>query len=109
MIGDDVTAQERAQKDAVDRISAAITRVPSVERLVTLHVARSGHGQLVAAKVSLPLGLSLAEAAQEIAEIRESVHGSVSEVDALYIEPDVYSPASDPAPPTDTFVLKSSD
>ncbi|MFT4259558.1 hypothetical protein [Microbacterium sp.] len=109
MNGDDVTAQERAQQDAVDRISAAITRVPSVERLVTLHVVRSDPGQLVAARVALPQGLSLTEAAQEIAAIRDSVHGSVADVDALYIEPDVYSPASDPAPPTDAFVLKSSD
>lgn len=109
MSADDEVAKKRAEQDAKDRITSAITAVPSVERLVRLQIVPAANGHLVAAKVALPQGLTLEEATQTLETIHDQVHEAVENISAVYIEPDVYRPANDPAPPTDVFVLKSSD
>lgn len=109
MSADDEVAGKRAEQDAIDRITSAITAVSSVERLVRLQVVPLATGRLVAAKVALPQGLTLEDAAQTLETVRERVYDAVENIGAVYLEPDVYRPANDPAPPTDVFVLKSSD
>lgn len=104
-----VVAGESAKQDDFDRIVAAIDAAPNVERLLHLKVVRLGDELLVAAKVALAPDCSLAEAADGIQAVRESIRDAAPLARHVYIEPDVHRPSSDPAPPTDVFVLKSAD
>lgn len=104
-----VTGENAAQRD-LDLISAAIDTGPQIEKLLHLKAVRIDEEEiLVAAKVSLAPELSLAEVADVLQVVRERVRDAVPQARGVYLEPDVYRPSSDPAPPTDVFVLKSAD
>lgn len=93
-----------------DRIVDAINAGPEVEKLIHIKTLYLGPDELlVAAKVALTSDKSVREAADDIDEIEARIREAVPVARVVYIEPDVYRPAIDPEPPTDVFVLKSSD
>ncbi|OJU40968.1 MAG: cation transporter [Microbacterium sp. 69-10] len=101
---------EGANRADYDRIVDAISRGPEVEKLIHIKTLYLGPDELmVAAKIALTADKSVRDAASDIDEIERRIRSAVPAARVIYLEPDVYRPALDPEPPTDTFVLKSSD
>lgn len=101
---------EGANRADYDRIVDAISHGPEVEKLIHIKTLYLGPDELmVAAKIALTADKSVRDAAADIDEIERRIRASVPAARIIYLEPDVYRPALDPEPPTDAFVLKSSD
>ena len=101
---------EGATRADYDRIVDAITHGPEVQKLIHIKTLYLGPDELmVAAKIALPSDKSVRQAAGDIDEIERRIRDAVPAARVIYLEPDVYRPALDPEPPTDAFVLKSSD
>ena len=101
---------EGATTADLDRIVDAIAAGDEVEKLIHIKTLYLGPDELmVAAKIALTADKSVREAADDIDEIEARIREAVPAARVIYIEPDVYRPAIDPEPPTDAFVLKSSD
>lgn len=93
-----------------DRIVDAIRAGAEVEKIIHMKTLYLGPDELmVAAKIALSADKPLREAADDIDQIEARIREAVPAARVIYIEPDVYRPAIDPEPPTDAFVLKSSD
>jgi divalent metal cation (Fe/Co/Zn/Cd) transporter len=93
-----------------DRIVDAISGGPDVVRLIHIKTLYLGPDELmVAAKIALTADKTVREAADDIDEIERRIREAVPAARVIYLEPDVYRPSLDPEPPTDAFVLKSSD
>jgi cation diffusion facilitator family transporter len=101
---------EGANRADYDRIVDAISHGTEVEKLIHIKTLYLGPDELmVAAKIALTSDKSVRDAASDIDEIERRIRSAVPAARVIYLEPDVYRPALDPEPPTDTFVLKSSD
>lgn len=101
---------EGANQTDHDRIVDAIDAGPEVEKLIHMKTLYLGPDELlVAAKVALTADKTVREAADDIDAIETRIRDAVPIARVVYIEPDIYRPAIDPEPPTDVFVLKSSD
>lgn len=93
-----------------DRIVAAITDGPEIERLIHIKTLYLGPDELlVAAKVSMPASKSLADATADIDTVESRIRAAVPAARVIYLEPDIYRPGSDPNPPTAEFVILSVD
>ena len=64
---------------------------------------------LIAAKLGFTADQRLLEVSAATNVIEQRIRDAVPSARSIYIEPDVYRPGLDPAPPTDVFVLKSAD
>lgn len=101
---------EGATQGDHDRIVDAIGAGDEVEKLIHIKTLYLGPDELmVAAKIALTADKSVRAAADDIDAIERRIRAAVPAARVIYLEPDVYRPALDPEPPTDTFVLKSSD
>lgn len=101
---------EGANRADFDRIVDAISNGPEVQKLIHIKTLYLGPDELmVAAKIALTADKSVRDAASDIDEIEARIRATVPAARVIYLEPDVYRPALDPEPPTDAFVLKSSD
>ena len=99
-----------ASQDEYGLIVDAILGCDGVQKLIQLQTLYIGEGDLlVVAKIALVEDTSVREAADMIDIIRTSIRAAVPTAGSVFIEPDVYRPGLDPAPPTDVFVLKSAD
>lgn len=105
-----MSSPESASREDHDRIVDAISSNPDVAKLLHFKALHLGTGELmVAAKVALVADKSVREASSDIDEIDRRIREAVPAARVIYIEPDVYRPDLDSEPPTDAFVLKSSD
>ncbi|WP_309065861.1 cation diffusion facilitator family transporter [Microbacterium sp.] len=101
---------EGASRADYDRIVDAIAGGPDVVKLIHIKTLYLGPDELlVAAKIALAADKTVRQAADDIDEIERRIRDVVPAARLIYLEPDVYRPSLDPEPPTDTFVLKSSD
>jgi divalent metal cation (Fe/Co/Zn/Cd) transporter len=101
---------EGATQADYDRIVDAISGGPDVQKLIHIKTLYLGPDELmVAAKIALAADKSVRDAAADIDEIERRIRAAVPAARVIYLEPDVYRPSLDPEPPTDAFVLKSSD
>ncbi|WP_298866574.1 cation diffusion facilitator family transporter [uncultured Microbacterium sp.] len=101
---------EGANQTDYDRIVDAISGGPDVQKLIHIKTLYLGPDELmVAAKIALAADKPVRDAAADIDEIERRIRAVVPAARVIYLEPDVYRPALDPEPPTDAFVLKSSD
>ncbi|MFK4807157.1 cation diffusion facilitator family transporter [Microbacterium sp. LWS13-1.2] len=92
------------------RIVAAITAGPEVEKLIHLKTLYLGPDELlVAAKIGFAADAPLAHVAADIDRVEVRVRAAVPAARVIYVEPDIYRPGEDPAPPTSEFVIKSAD
>ncbi|MDR6867207.1 cation diffusion facilitator family transporter [Microbacterium resistens] len=101
---------EGANEGDHDRIVTAIESGNEVEKLIHIKTLYLGPDELlVAAKIALTSDRTIRDAAADIDAIEARIRAAVPVARAIYLEPDVYRPSQDPAPPTDTFVLRSED
>jgi cation diffusion facilitator family transporter len=101
---------EGATPEDVTRIRTAFTQHPQVEALIHMKTLYLGPDELlVAAKIALPRASRLPEIASAIDTIEADIRAAVPIARVIYIEPDIYLPPGDGAPPTDAIVIKSSD
>ncbi|UNK70246.1 cation diffusion facilitator family transporter [Microbacterium sp. H1-D42] len=101
---------EGANQADFDRIVDAIAGGPDVQKIIHIKTLYLGPDELmVAAKIALKADKTVREAAADIDEIESRIRDAVPAARVIYLEPDVYRPSLDPEPPTDAFVLKSSD
>ena len=93
-----------------DRIVSAIVDGPEVHRLIHIKTLYLGPDELlVAAKIAMGADQPLAEAAAAIDRVEARVRAAVPGARVIYLEPDVYRPGDDPAPPTEEVVIRSLD
>ncbi len=101
---------EGASEADYDRIVDAILEGPEVEKLIHIKTLYLGPDELlVAAKIALPADKPVRAAADDIDSIEVRIRAAVPAARVIYLEPDIYRPAQDPSPSTDTFVLRSAD
>ena len=93
-----------------DKIVAAISGGPDVEKLIHMKTLYLGPDELlVAAKIGFAADKPLGEIALDINVIEERVREAVPAARVIYLEPDVYRDPNEPLPPTDAIVIASSD
>ena len=94
-------------------IVAAITDGPEVEKLIHIKTLYLGPDELlVAAKVGVAPDKPFIDVANEIDLVEQRVRSAVPAARVVYLEPDVWRPdaiVDEPAPQTETIVLKASD
>jgi len=91
-------------------IEHAILDGDEAERVIHMKTLYLGPDELlVAAKVAMPPGRTLAEVSAATDAVEARVRAAVPIARTIYIEPDVYRPGDDPNPPTDTFVIRGTD
>ena len=101
---------EGASEADFERIVAAIEAGPEVEKLIHVKTLYVGPEELmVAGKVGLPQDISVADAARDIDAVEARIREAVPAARIIYLETDVYRAPHEPGPPTETFILKSSD
>ncbi|GAA4780158.1 MULTISPECIES: cation diffusion facilitator family transporter [Microbacterium] len=101
---------EGATEADFDRIVAAIEGGPEVEKLIHVKTLYVGPEELlVAGKIGLPEDISVADAARDIDAVEARIREAVPAARIIFLEPDVYRSPTEQAPPTETFILKSSD
>jgi hypothetical protein len=64
---------------------------------------------MVAAKLGFAADAPLAHVASDIDRVEKRVRDAVPTARVIYLEPDIYRPGDDPTPPTEEFVIKSTD
>ena len=93
-----------------DRIVRAIDDGPEVEKIIHIKTLYLGPDELlVAAKLGLPAEKTLAEVATAIDIVETRVRAAVPSARVIYLEPDIYRPGIDATPPTEQFVIRSTD
>jgi cation diffusion facilitator family transporter len=95
---------ESAAPEAQERIVAALTGTPGIERVIHLKTLHLGPEELlVAAKVAVVPTTSAADVAAAIDAAEQAVRAAEPTASAMYLEPDIfrdgYVPADRPAPP----------
>jgi cation diffusion facilitator family transporter len=93
-----------------DRIVSAITDGGEIEKIIHIKTLYLGPDELlVAAKLGFSSDKPLAAVAADIDRIELRVREAVPTARVIYLEPDIYRPGDDPAPPTSDFVIRSAD
>ncbi|MDE0546185.1 cation diffusion facilitator family transporter [Microbacterium sp. C7(2022)] len=93
-----------------DRIVSAIVDGPEVHKLIHIKTLYLGPDELmVATKLAFAADKNLADVAYDINTIEKRIREAVPTARVIYIEPDVYRPSLDPAPPTEEFFIRSVD
>jgi cation diffusion facilitator family transporter len=97
--------------DAVYRtIVGVIDAAPAVEKLIHIKTLYLGPDELlVAAKLGFAGDRPLAAVAADIDSLESRIREAVPTARVIYLEPDIYRPDADPAPPTEEFVIRSVD
>jgi cation diffusion facilitator family transporter len=92
------------------RIVDAIHDGPEVQQLIHIKTLYLGPDELlVAAKLAFASDAPLAHVAGDIDRVEARVREAVPAARVIYLEPDVYRPSDDRSPPTEDFVIKSTD
>ncbi|UUT34800.1 cation diffusion facilitator family transporter [Microbacterium elymi] len=101
---------EGAGRRDLDAIVRAVQDGPEVQKLIHIKTLYLGPDELmVAAKLGFPRDKPLAAVAGDIDAVERRIRAAVPAARVIYLEPDVYRPGDDPAPPTEAFILKSED
>jgi cation diffusion facilitator family transporter len=92
------------------RIVDAISDGPEVHKIIHIKTLYLGPDELmVAAKLGFAADAPLAHVASDIDRVEKRVRDAVPTARVIYLEPDIYRPGDDPTPPTEEFVIKSTD
>ncbi|HWT33342.1 MAG TPA: cation diffusion facilitator family transporter [Microbacterium sp.] len=101
---------EGANRGDHDRIVDAILDGHEIRRLIHIKTLYLGPDELmVAAKLGFAADKPFGDVALDIDDIEKRIREAVPAARVIYLEPDVYRPATDPAPPTDQFIVPSAD
>jgi cation diffusion facilitator family transporter len=91
-------------------IVGVIESAPAVEKLIHIKTLYLGPEELlVAAKLGFAGDRPLAAVAVDIDNLEGRIREAVPTARVIYLEPDIYRPNADPAPPTEEFVIRSVD
>lgn len=101
---------EGASVGDASRIRDAINADPDVEALIHMKTLYLGPDELlVGAKVAFGKTKKLGDVAASINSLESSIRAAVPAARVIYIEPDVYVPANEGHPSTDSIVIKGTD
>jgi cation diffusion facilitator family transporter len=101
---------EGATRGDHDRIVDAINDGGEIRKLIHIKTLYLGPDELmVAAKLGFASDKMLGDVARDIDDIEKRIRAAVPAARVIYLEPDVYRPADDPTPPTDQFIVRSTD
>lgn len=104
LVGEGATDADR------ERIVDAINDGPEVEKLIHIKTLYLGPDELlVAAKLGFSSDSPLVHVASDIDRIEARIRAAVPTARVIYLEPDIYRPGADRTPPTEEFVIKSTD
>ncbi|MET0976301.1 MAG: cation diffusion facilitator family transporter [Leifsonia sp.] len=88
-------------------IEDAILAGDETDRIIHMKTLYLGPDEiLVSAKIAVDADTRFSEVAAGIDAIEKRIRAAVPAARTVYLEPDVYRPHADPAPPTDTIVIK---
>ena len=88
----------------------AINDGPEVHKLIHIKTLYLGPDELlVAAKLGFTADAPLGRIAADIDRIEQRIRTAVPAARVIYLEPDIYRPDLDRTPPTEEFVIKSTD
>jgi cation diffusion facilitator family transporter len=101
---------EGATRQDADAIHAAIVSADEVERIIHIKTLYLGPDELmVAVKVGLEGNPSLIELSATINAIEQRVRDAVPVARVIYVEPDIWVDPTNPSPPTDAIIVRTSD
>ncbi|MBU4465501.1 MAG: cation transporter, partial [Actinobacteria bacterium] len=101
---------EGANDRDLDAIVQTIESGDEAQKLIHIKTLYLGPDELlVAAKIGVDGGKPFSQVSADINAIEERIRAAVPAARVIYLEPDIYRPAVDAAPPTDAIVLKSED
>jgi cation diffusion facilitator family transporter len=101
---------EGASLEDATRIRDAINANPDVEALIHMKTLYLGPDELlVGAKVAFARSKKLSDVAAAIDRVEAAIRAEVPIARVIYLEPDVYQPARNSHPTTDSIVIKGSD
>jgi divalent metal cation (Fe/Co/Zn/Cd) transporter len=101
---------EGANRGDTERIRAAFNASKRIEALIHMKTLYLGPDELlVAAKVAFPKTTKVADVARAINEVEAEIRAAVPVARVIYIEPDIYLPASAGEPSTDAIVIRGGD
>lgn len=101
---------ESASDEDVLAIERAILDGRTIDRIIHMKTLYLGPDEfMVGAKVSVPPQLTVRELAVVVNEAERRIRAAVPAATIVYIEPDVFIDPDSPRPPTEAFILKSSD
>lgn len=101
---------EGASVEDLERIRDAINANPDVEALIHMKTLYLGPDELlVGAKVAFARTKRLADVAAAIDRVEVAIRAEVPIARVIYLEPDVYLPARNAHPSTDSIVIKGLD
>jgi cation diffusion facilitator family transporter len=101
---------EGANRGDHDRIVDAINAGNEIRKLIHLKTLYLGPDELmVAGKLGFASDKMLGDVAKDIDDIEKRIRDAVPSARVIYLEPDVYRPADDPAPSTEQFIIRSTD
>jgi cation diffusion facilitator family transporter len=101
---------EGASPADLGKIRDAINAHPEVEALIHIRTLYLGPDELlVGAKIAFAAKKTLVDVAAAIDAVEASIREAVPIARVIYLEPDVYRPASDESTLTESIVIKSAD
>ncbi len=101
---------EGARPADLTAIVAAIQDGPEIRRVIHIKTLYLGPDELlVAAKLAFASDGPLATIAHDIDAVEARIRAAVPIARVIYLEPDLYRPDADHAPPTEAVILKSED
>ena len=101
---------EGASPADLGKIRDAINAHPEVEALIHIKTLYLGPDELlVGAKIAFSAKKKLADVATAIDAVEASIRAVVPIARVIYVEPDVYRPASDGTTLTESIVIRSAD
>ena len=101
---------EGASDQDVAKIESALLEGSDIDRIIHMKTLYLGPDEfMIGAKVSVSPKLTVRELAVIVNRAEKRIRAAVPAAAVIYIEPDVYVDPQDPKPPTEAFILKSSD
>ncbi len=101
---------EGASPADLERIRQAINAHESVESLIHIKTLYLGPDELlVAAKIAFPQQAKMSDVAASIDSVEAAIRAAVPVARVIYLEPDIYKPATQADPPTDAVVIRAAD
>lgn len=101
---------EGASDEDVAKIEAALLEGSDIDRIIHMKTLYLGPDEfMIGAKVSVSPQLTVRELAVVVNQAEKRIRAVVPAAAVIYLEPDVYVDPEDPKPPTEAFILKSSD
>ncbi|WP_156760706.1 hypothetical protein [Microbacterium karelineae] len=106
----DAHVSDEAARSEAPKVIAAIEQGPEVQKVLRLNIVTIAPGRLlVAGEVSVPLDKPLSSIARDLDVVEGRLRHEVPAVQEMFLSARVYSDPDQAEPPTEAFVVRSSD